>query len=58
METTLDKNGVSFDEVKGTDAEMADLKESYEHLVELRDEVIAMGIIPTVDRWNSVNPNL
>ncbi len=58
METTLDKNGVFFGEVKGTEAEIADLKQSYGHLVKLRDEVIAMGIIPAVDRWNSVNPNL
>ncbi len=58
METTLDKNGVSFGEVKGTDAEIAELKQSYGHLVKLRDEVIAMGIIPAVDQWRSVNPNL
>jgi malate dehydrogenase len=58
METTLDKNGVFFGEVKGTEAEIADLKQSYGHLVKLRDEVIAMGIIPAVDQWNSVNPNL
>jgi malate dehydrogenase len=58
METTLDKNGVSFGEIKGTDAEIAELKQSYGHLVKLRDEVIAMGIIPSVDKWNSVNPNL
>jgi malate dehydrogenase len=58
METTLDKNGVSFSKVKGTDAEITELKESYDHLVKLRDEVIAMGIIPAVDRWNSLNPNL
>ncbi len=58
METTLDENGVSFGEVKGTDAELAELKQSYGHLVKLRDEVIAMGIIPAVDQWNSVNPNL
>jgi malate dehydrogenase len=58
METMIDKDGVSFGEVKGTDAEIAELKQSYGHLVKLRDEVIAMGIIPAVDRWNSVNPNL
>ena len=58
METTLDKNGVSCGEVKGSDAEIAELKQSYGHLVKLRDEVIAMGIIPAVDQWNSVNPNL
>ncbi len=58
METTLDKNGVSFGEVKGTDAEIAELKQSYGHLVKLRDEVIAMGIIPATDQWSTVNPNL
>ena len=58
METTLDKNGVSYGEIKGTDAEMAALRESYGHLVKLRDEVIAMGTIPPVDQWNSLNPNL
>jgi len=58
METTLGKNGVLFGEVKGTDAELAELKQSYGHLVKLRDEVIAMGIIPPVDQWSGVNPNL
>lgn len=58
VETTLDKNGVSYGEIKGTDAEMAALRESYGHLVKLRDEVIAMGTIPPVDQWNSLNPNL
>ena len=58
METTLDQNGVSFGEIKGTDAEISELKQSYGHLVKLRDEVIGMGIIPSVDQWNSVNPNL
>lgn len=58
METTLDKNGVSFGEVKGTPEEIAELKQSYSHLTTLRDEVIAMGIIPSVDKWNEVNANL
>ena len=58
METTLDKNGVSFGEVKGTDAEIEELKQSYGHLVKLRDEVISMGIIPATDEWSKVNPNL
>jgi malate dehydrogenase len=58
METTLDKNGVSFGAVKGTDAEIAELQQSYGHLVKLRDEVIAMGIIPATDQWSTVNPNL
>ena len=58
METKLDKNGVSFGQVKGTEEELAELKQSYGHLVKLRDEVIAMGIIPSTDKWNEVNPNL
>ena len=58
METTLDANGVAFGAVKGTDAEIEELKQSYGHLVKLRDEVISMGIIPATADWSSVNPNL
>ncbi|MDD3789078.1 MAG: malate dehydrogenase [Petrimonas sp.] len=58
METTLSKDGVKYVEPKGTEAELAELRQSYGHLVKLRDEVIAMGIIPTTDKWNTVNPNL
>lgn len=59
METTLDKDGVHYGhEIKGTPEEVAALKESYKHLAVLRDEVIAMGVIPPVAEWKSVNPNL
>ena len=58
METTIDKNGVSYGKIKGTPEEMAELKNSYAHLTKLRDEVIEMGIIPSIDKWNTVNPNL
>ncbi|MDR0422421.1 MAG: malate dehydrogenase [Proteiniphilum sp.] len=58
METVLDINGVSYGEVMGTDAEVAALKQSYGHLVKLRDEVIAMGIIPPVSEWSKINLNL
>lgn len=58
METTIDKNGVSYSEIKGTDSEIAALKESYRHLVAMRESVIAMGVIPPIDQWNSLNPNL
>ncbi|MDD2245611.1 MAG: malate dehydrogenase [Proteiniphilum sp.] len=58
METTLDTNGVSYGEVKGSESEIEELKQSYGHLVKLRDEVISMGIIPSIDQWSSVNPNL
>ena len=58
METVIDKNGVNYKVPKGTKEEMEALKESYKHLVELRDEVISMGIIPPVSEWKSLNPNL
>ncbi|MDX9776175.1 MAG: malate dehydrogenase, partial [Petrimonas sp.] len=58
METNITKDGVVINETKGTDSEMTALKESYQHLAKLRDEVIAMGIIPATDQWKSVNPNL
>lgn len=58
METTLDKNGVSYVNIKGVETEIVRLKESYDHLLELRDKVINMGIIPGTDQWNKINPNL
>ena len=58
MDTIITKDGVSYKPVTGTPEEIASLEDSYKHLVELRDEVIAMGIIPTVDKWTSINPNL
>ncbi|NMB49138.1 MAG: malate dehydrogenase [Bacteroidales bacterium] len=58
METTLTKDGVTYEEVKGTEEEMAELRKSYEHLQNLRDQVIEMGIIPPIDQWDTLNPNL
>ena len=59
METVIDKDGVQYShELKGSESEKAALKKSYEHLVKMRDEVIAMGVIPAVADWKSVNPNL
>ncbi|HMP72864.1 MAG TPA: malate dehydrogenase [Kiritimatiellia bacterium] len=58
METTLTQAGVSWKVPTGTESELNDLKISYGHLVKLRDEVIAMGILPPVTEWSSVNSNL
>lgn len=58
METNITKDGVVMNETKGTDSEMAALKESYRHLAKLCDKVIAMGIIPALDQWKTINPNL
>lgn len=58
METTIDKNGVSFKPVDGTPEEQAELEESYKHLCKLRDEVISLGIMPPIDKWGEYNPYL
>lgn len=60
METTITKDGVKHSDINqlGNEAERAALKESYSHLAKLRDEVIAMGIIPAIADWKTVNPNL
>lgn len=56
METTIDKNGVSFRPVDGTPKENAELEKSYEHLCKLRDEVIELGIMPPISEWGKLNP--
>lgn len=58
METTVTGDGVTCAPVKGTPAEEADLEKSYRHLCTLRDEVIAMGVMPPVADWSTINPNL
>ena len=58
METKLDANGVEVLPVHGTAEEHATLVESYKHLCALRDEVIEMGVIPAVEDWHKINPNL
>ncbi len=58
METTVTKDGVTCTPVKGTPAEEADLEKSYQHLCTLRDEVIAMGVMPPIADWGKINPNL
>ena len=58
METTVDKDGVHVKEVKGTPEEEKELEQSYEHLCNLRDEVIAMGVLPPISDWHNLNPNI
>ena len=58
METEITKDGVTCKDVQGTPEEHKTLRESYEHLCKLRDEVISMGIIPPVSEWGGLNPNL
>lgn len=58
METSLDKDGVRYKEVKGTEKEHAELRQSYKHLCDLRDSLITSNVIPPISEWNSINPNL
>lgn len=58
METRIDKDGVHCLETKGTDEEMAALKQSAEHLAAMIAQVAEMGIIPPVADWATLNPNL
>jgi malate dehydrogenase len=43
---------------EGDAEDTAALKESYEHVAALRDQVIGFGVLPPVAEWKSVNPNL
>ena len=58
METSITKDGVKVMPVKGTPAEEKELEKSYEHLCALRDEVISLGVLPPIDRWHDLNPNI
>ena len=58
MPSTIDKTGVHFTEPQGTPDEMASLAKSYEHLCKMRDEIVELGIVPAVDKWTEMNPNL
>ncbi len=58
METSITKDGVQYIPVQGNEEEHAALVDSYKHLCNLRDEVIAMGVIPAIEEWHSINENL
>jgi malate dehydrogenase len=50
--------GVRGSVPQGDAEDMAALRDSYAHLCTLRDEVIAIGLLPPIDRWREVNPHL
>ena len=58
MEVSITEKGSAYEEVVGTPEEMDELKKSYEHLVKMREEVIALGVLPPVEKWHEINPNL
>ncbi len=57
-ETDITAGGCHLKPVKGTPEEEAALEKSYEHLCALRDEVIAMDVLPAISEWNKINPNI
>ena len=57
-ETSITADGCHCAALNGTAEEQAALDKSYEHLCALRDEVIAMGVLPPVSEWNKLNPNI
>ncbi len=58
MKTTLDTTGAHFEVPEGTTEEMAKLDASYEHLCKMRDELVTLNIVPAIEEWNKINPNL
>ena len=58
MPSRINGDGVYTKAINGTPEEMAALQASYEHLCKMRDEVIAMGVLPPVSQWHEINPNI
>ena len=58
MEVSITEKGCAYEELIGTPEEMEALQKSYEHLVKMREEVIALGVLPPVEKWHEINPNL
>ena len=58
METRLTHDGLTLSMPEGLPEEIEALQASYAHLTKLRDEVIGMGVLPPLDQWSAVNPNL
>jgi malate dehydrogenase len=50
--------GLSGSSPHGDAEDLATLRDSYQHLCKLRDEVIGFGTLPPVDQWPSVNSHL
>lgn len=58
MDTEMTTEGCKYKMPVGTEEEMAKLDASYEHLCKMRDELITLKIVPAIDQWSSINPNL
>lgn len=51
-------SGIHYHGIQGTPEEQQEPGQSYRHLCGLRDEVIAMGVLPPISEWHSLNPNI
>uniref|UniRef100_UPI004056F7C4 malate dehydrogenase n=1 Tax=Alistipes sp. TaxID=1872444 RepID=UPI004056F7C4 len=58
MDTTLDTNGCTYKMPVGTPEEIAKLDASYAHLCKMRDELVTLNIVPELEKWSEINPNL
>ncbi|MDD5780190.1 MAG: malate dehydrogenase [Bacteroidales bacterium] len=58
MKTTLDTNGCTYVMPEGTPEELAKLDASYAHLCKMRDELVTLDIVPAIEKWGEINPNL
>ncbi len=58
MPTTLSSEGVSWSMPEATPEDLQSLRDSYKHLVALRDQIVADGILPPLSQWKESNPNL
>lgn len=58
MPTRITADGTYSKVITGTAEEIADLDKSYGHLCALRDQVIGLGVLPPVEDWTKINPNL
>ncbi len=58
MDTILDKDGAHYTIPQGTAEENAKLDASYEHLCNMRDELVTLDIVPPIVDWKTINSNL
>jgi malate dehydrogenase len=58
MPATLSSKGVTYTMPEGTEDDINALKESYKHVVALREAVIEAGILPPLSEWGASNPHL
>ena len=58
MDTTLDATGCHYTMPEGTAEELAALDASYAHLCKMRDELVTLNIVPAIEKWGEINPNL